>query len=89
MFPKPFFLLLTHTFLFLYPASQLPISCSHQMAAATREGASTMEGTKMTTGDANTSRTESPGPAKMVGAKKKKYRHELCCKLVFLLTPSL
>ena len=47
---------------------------SHQMAAATREGASTMEGTKMTTGDANTSRTESPGPAKMVGAKKKKYR---------------
>ena len=33
-----------------------------------------MEGTKMTTGDANTSRTESPGPAKMVGAKKKKYR---------------
>ena len=45
-------------------------------AAATREGASTMEGTKMTTGDANTSRTESPGPAKMVGAKKKKYRHE-------------
>merc|ERR1719454_739692 len=27
-----------------------------------------------TTGDANTSRTESPGPAKMVGAKKKKYR---------------
>ena len=44
------------------------------MAAATREGASTMEGTKMTTGDANTSRTESPGPAKMVGAKKKKYR---------------
>ena len=46
------------------------------MAAATREGASTMEGTKMTTGDANTSRTESPGPAKMVGAKKKKYRHE-------------
>merc|ERR1712066_674361 len=34
----------------------------------------TMEGTKMTTGDANTSRTESPGPAKMVGAKKKKYR---------------
>merc|ERR1719481_169014 len=47
---------------------------SHQMAAATREGASVMEGTKMTTGDANTSRTESPGPAKMVGAKKKKYR---------------
>ena len=47
---------------------------SHQMAAATREGASTMEGTKMTTTDANTSRTESPGPAKMVGAKKKKYR---------------
>ena len=47
---------------------------SHQMAAATREGASTMEGTKMTTGDADTSRTESPGPAKMVGAKKKKYR---------------
>merc|ERR1712012_795473 len=47
---------------------------SHQMAAATREGASTMEGTKMTTEDANTSRTESPGPAKMVGAKKKKYR---------------
>ena len=30
----------------------------------------------MTTGDANTSRTESPGPAKMVGAKKKKYRSE-------------
>ena len=51
------------------------------MAAATREGASTMEGTKMTTGDANTSRTESPGPAKMVGAKKKKYRHELCYEL--------
>jgi hypothetical protein len=48
------------------------------MAAATREGASVMEGTKMstTTGDANTSRTESPGPAKMVGAKKKKYRSE-------------
>ena len=89
MFPKPFFLLFTHTFLFLYSASQLAISCSHQMAAATREGASTMEGTKMTTGDANTSRTESPGPAKMVGAKKKKYRHELCCKLVILLTPSL
>ena len=51
------------------------------MAAATREGASTMEGTKMTTGDANTSRTESPGPAKMVGAKKKKYRSKKLNKI--------
>merc|ERR1712212_1456871 len=30
-----------------------------------------MEGTKMTSGELNTSRTESPGPAKMVGSKKK------------------
>lgn len=44
------------------------------MAAATRDGASRMEGTKMKEGDLNTSRTESPGPAKMVGAKKKKHR---------------
>ena len=42
------------------------------MAAATREGASMMEGTKV--GELNTSRTESPGPAKMVGGRKKKNR---------------
>ena len=47
---------------------------SSGMAAATREGASRMEGTKVTEGDLNNSRTESPGPSKMVGAKKKKYR---------------
>lgn len=70
-------LLAQHGYLVLH-ILQIFVKCapffSHQMAAATREGASTMEGTKMTTGDANTSRTESPGPAKMVGAKKKKYR---------------
>ena len=46
---------------------------SFQMAALTTEGASVMEGTKMTmtSKEMHNSRTESPGPAKMVGAKKK------------------
>ena len=42
-----------------------------QMAALTTDGANVMDGTKMTGKELHTSRTESPGPAKMVGAKKK------------------
>ena len=43
------------------------------MAALTTDGASVMDGTKMTmtSKEMHNSRTESPGPAKMVGAKKK------------------
>jgi len=43
------------------------------MAALTTDGASVMEGTKMTmtSKEMHNSRTESPGPAKMVGTKKK------------------
>ena len=41
------------------------------MAALTIDGANVMDGTKMSGKELNTSRTESPGPAKMVGAKKK------------------
>jgi len=42
-----------------------------QMAALTTDGANVMDGTRMTGKELHTSRTESPGPAKMVGAKKK------------------
>ena len=41
------------------------------MAALTTDGANVMDGTKMTGKELHTSRTESPGPAKMVGTKKK------------------
>jgi len=43
------------------------------MAAATRDGASMMEGTKVS-GAGDSSRTESPGAAKMTGGAKKKHR---------------
>ena len=48
-------------------------SQSFQMAALTTDGANVMDGTKMTmtSKELHISRTESPGPAKMVGAKKK------------------
>ena len=41
------------------------------MAALTTDGANRMDGTKMTGNELHNSRTESPGPAKMVGSKKK------------------